>query len=334
MIKIKLLVVLLFSLNLFANDIKGIYVGASSKILAKIESYSSLDFNAIVIDVKDDFGNITCELGLDNQKIKINNIKDILKFCKEKGIYTIARIVAFKDQTFANQNPNLAVKTKNGKIFKDKEGAVWLNPYDKSVWEYITNIAENAAKLGFDEIQFDYIRFSAYGKDKINFENKAKITRVEAINQFLDYAVSKLHRLNVKVSADVFGCIIPESLGKDTEISTKNLGQDFVEISKRVDYICPMVYPSHWPYHSFDITYPDLNPFDIVKKTTELSTKYSKGAVVRPWLQAFSATWLPKKTFQIYTKVQWNEQVQAVQDAGLTEFCFWNSAANYQAFLK
>ena len=333
--KCKLLLCAFFCLSAFAGDFRGIYVGASSKILEIIKKYDALNINAVVIDIKDDSGNITCELGVDNQKIRIPNIGKILKYCKSKGIYTIARIVTFKDQTFVERNPELAIRTRDGQIFKDKEGSVWMNPYERKTWEYITNIAKKAVGKGFDEIQFDYIRFSAYGKDTVDFgKNTTAISRVAVINQFLDYAVSKLHPLNAKVSVDVFGCVIPESLGKDTKISQERLGQDFVEMSKRVDYICPMVYPSHWPTGSFGIKYPDLKPYEVVKKSMDLAKKYSKNAVIRPWLQAFSATWLPKRVFQTYTQTQLNEQVKATFDASLTGYCFWNSAANYQAFLN
>ncbi|MDR3030900.1 MAG: putative glycoside hydrolase, partial [Holosporales bacterium] len=220
-----------------------------------------------------------------------------------------------------------------------KEGSIWLNPYDKRSWEYIVNIAKKAAEIGFDEIQFDYVRFSPYKNENIVLGNLAKtVSKIEIINQFFDYAIKELHPLGVKVSVDAFGCIIPETLGNDTKISSANLGQDYISLAKKVDYICPMIYPSHWPIGSLGTKYPDLAPYQIVynsmKKAIESSKSSGAKAIIRPWAQAFTASWLQARAYQKYTKKQINEQIKAVYDVGLIEWSLWNPRANYDIFVE
>lgn len=321
-------------LNCEDFEIRGIYVGASNDIMKKLERAKNLNINAVVIDIKDDFGDITCDLGDPKLQYEshIRDIKKLLTNLKSKGIYTIARIVTFRDRS-EYINDNFTIKNRDGSIYVDKEKMSWINPYNKAVWNYITKIAEAAAKIGFDEIQFDYVRLPQYKELETtsigdNLKSKKKI---QIINEFLDFAVEKLHGLGVKVSADVFGCVIPRSLEKRSSKSSENIGQDYVAISKKTDYICPMIYPSHWPLGALKTRYPDLEPGKIVERSMEYSNKAlgTEFQKARPWIQAFSASWLKKGTWKKYRISQIQEQVDALRKLNIKQFCLWNSAARY-----
>ena len=318
-------------------NIRGMYVGASDSIFNKIGLAKQLKINAFVIDVRDDFGDITCDLG--DSKIKsekyIKDIKSLLNVLKKNGIYTIARIATFKNKMKKGRTADVPflIKNKDGSIYFDKEKVSWINPYKKEVQKYILKIAKLAAKAGFDEIQFDYIRFPPF-KSLENTEVAEflkKKSKIELINEFLDFVVPSLHELKIKVSADVFGCVIPETMGILSAESSKNLGQDYMSIASKVDYICPMIYPSHWPIDSFDIKYPDLEPYKIVKKSMEYSNNALKhqSNKTRPWIQAFSATWLKNGIWKEYTIKQVQDQINALRESGIKEFCLWNPSARY-----
>lgn len=317
-------------------ELCGIYVGASNDILNKVEKAKNLNINAVVIDIKNDCGEITCDL--ENPKIKytsyIKNIKQLLTRLKSMGIYTIARIVTFKDKFQSSMSKKFAIRNVDGTIYVDEEKMSWTNPYSKKVWIYLTEIAEAAAKLGFDEIQFDYIRLPQYEsleKTSIKQELQAK-SKMQIINEFLDFIVPKIRSHGAKVSADVFGCVIPEALGENSSQSSKKLGQNYIQMAEKIDYICPMIYPSHWPAGSLGIEKPDLNPGKIVQYSMKysnmaLSNKKSKA---RPWIQAFTATWLKCGYWKKYGMKELQEQVNALKALGIKQFCFWNTSANYE----
>ena len=317
-------------------ELRGIYVSASEDILHKVMKAKKLNINAVVIDIKNDEGEITCNL--DDPKIKytpyIKNIKQLLTKLKSMGIYTIARIVTFKDKfTSGFTDKKFAIKNKDGTIYVDEEKMSWINPYNKAVWQYLGEIVEATAKLGFNEIQFDYIRLPQYKsleQTSITQELQTK-SKTQIINEFLDFIIPKIHAYGTKISADVFGCIIPESL-KQSALSSEKLGQDYIGMTEKVDYICPMIYPSHWPAGSLGVEKPDINPGKIVQYAMEYSNKALKNKKnkSRPWIQAFTATWLKRGLWQAYKLKQLQEQVDALRRLGIRQFCFWNPTAKYE----
>ena len=315
-------------------EIRGIYLGASNEIMQKLKKAKNLNVNAVVIDIRNDYGEVTCNLN--TPKIRyvpyIRNIKQLLIDLKKMGIYTIARIVTFRTKT--PNSDTLAIKNMDGSVYTDEEKMNWLNPYNNKTWEYLAQIVEAAAMIGFDEIQFDYIRLPQYKSletTDIKHDMQRK-TKEDIVNDFLDFIIPKLRSLNVKVSVDVFGCTIPESLNEKSCWSSRNIGQNYVAISKKVDYICPMIYPSHWPPRSMGVRFPDLDPGKIVKQAMSYSNKAlsSDTTKARPWLQAFTATWLKKGYWREYKLKQMQEQVNALRELGLKQFCFWNPAARYK----
>ncbi|WP_238483702.1 putative glycoside hydrolase [Anaerosporobacter faecicola] len=321
--------------------VKGIYVtgqmaGSTKNMNKLINLVDTTELNAMVIDIKNDSGEITYKM--DNDLAKeigapvnyITDMKQLIQTLKEKNIYLIARIVAFKDPILAEKKPELSIKNPDGSIFRDKAGLAWVNPYKKEVWEYLVSVATEAANLGFDEIQFDYIRFSTdSGIKNADFGEAAKEqSKIETITSFTKYAYEQLNPLGVYISADVYGTII------GSKVDAKIVGQSYVKMAKYLDYICPMIYPSHYGNGAYGIDYPDLEPYLLIKKALENSKEVLAAkkagehqAIVRPWLQDFTASWIDN--YQKYQKQEILEQIKGVYDAGYEEWIMWNGSNQY-----
>ena len=331
------------------TKVKGIYVTGPRAGSAGMEDLIRLvdetELNAMVIDVKNDEGNVTFKLT--NEEILqdipvldqivqmqagvryIRDIQALMQEVKDHDIYTIARIVCFKDPCLAAAQPELALCKPDGKPVTDANGLAWVNPYKQEVWEYLTELAEMAADLGFDEIQYDYVRFPVgsdadaadYGVDMEAYPKR------QAIQDFLSYAGDRLHEKGCVVTADVFGTII----GSETDVQT--VGQDYTALGRTVDAISPMVYPSHYANGVFGLKVPDAHPYETVSAAMQGSAEElqsipeAERAVVRPWLQAFTATWVPGHIS--YNGTQIREQIQAVYDAGYEEWILWNATNRY-----
>lgn len=291
--------------------------------------------NTMVIDVKNDDGEITWKMETDsvtemgNGVAYIRDINTLMKTLKEHGIYTIARIVCFKDPVFAQNHTDSALRKPDGGPVTDAYGLAWVNPYDEEVWAYLTEIAQAAADAGFDEIQFDYVRFPI-GKDADAADYKVDMSaypKEQAITGFLTYAGERLHEKGVMVTADVFGTVI----GSETDIG--RVGQDYAKLGKTVDVLSPMVYPSHYGPGVFGFDVPDAHPYDTVYQALMLSQEVlgqhtaERCAIVRPWLQAFTATWVSGHIS--YEAEQIRQQIQAVYDAGYEEWILWNATCRY-----
>lgn len=367
---VSIIILLLHNNNVYANqtNIKALYTGPKKNFLPFISILKTLNLNALIIDIKDDHGETVFNK---NSPRYIPNLQKQIKILKKNNIYLIARIVTFKDKNRAINCPSSSIKTKNNSIFIDKEKTYWLNPYNKENWLYIKNVISKSSEYGFDEIQLDYIRFSPYLKqedliiyntESLIYKNSIKtlstiysnnnkfiysvydkispeliitndvLSRNEVLILFLTEITNFTKSLNIKLSVDVFGCIIPGSF-HDYVKNSKSLGQDYIEFSKIVDYISPMIYPSHYPQNSMKIKKPDLSPYNIVFKSIKYSNKYISKSKTRPWIQAFTASWLKKGNYQKYSKQQLLEQIQALEKNGIFSYCIWNPSGNYDDFL-
>jgi hypothetical protein len=320
--------------------VKGLYITAPSAVSGKINDLMELidktEINSVVIDVKDDHGKIT--YSMDSSTAReigavtniIPDIGSLIATLKSRNIYLIARIVAFKDPYLAEQKQELAVKNSDGTIYRDNNGEGWVNPYNRKVWDYLVEIAVQAAEDGFDEVQFDYIRFSTgSGISKADFGEESKtVSRTEIITEFTKYIYEKIKPHGVYISADVYGTIISSS------IDAALVGQDYTEMAKYLDYICPMIYPSHFSEGNYGIKHPDQEPYNIINKVMAASNKSlalipedEHKAIVRPWLQAFTATWI--KNYIKYGGDEIREQIEGVYSAGYDEWLLWNAASSY-----
>ena len=332
--------------------VHGIYVTAPVAGIDRIHDLIALadetDINAFVIDIKDDLGKITYPMDtptvqeIGSAVTYISDMEGLIAECKAHGIYLIARIVTFKDPYLAKAIPEYALCEADGTMFLDNSGLAWVNPYEQGVWDYLMEIATEAARIGFDEIQFDYIRFSTdKGMDRVVFgPNAGDLTKTDIINAFTDYAYETLAPYSVAVSADVYGTII------DNAIDRSIVGQDYAVMASKIDVICPMVYPSHYGAGVYRIDVPDAEPYRTVTSALNASRtvldQYGHDTIyavsengmpsicrVRPWLQAFTATWV--RGHIEYDREQIQEQIQAVLDAGYDEWLFWNATVKYDA---
>ncbi len=328
----------------YPDAIRGIYVSAHSaggdRFPRLVQLIDETDLNAMVIDVKDDFGYLTYVPPQDSnyQGISKDYIKDprgMLKKLEVKQIYPIARVVVFKDSVLGKKRPDLSFK-EGEKVWTNRRGDAFVNPFMREVWDYNVGIAIEAAKLGFKEIQFDYVRFPEgfekldrtliFGMgeyEKENLDNVQK--RVAAVTDFVAYAKAKLEPYNVKVSVDIFGysATLPEAPG---------IGQNFSKISEHVDVISSMIYPSHWTAY-FGIPHPDLEPYRLVSEYAKVEnhklSQIENRPISRPWLQDFTASWLGKGNYTVYGKNEIEAQIKGLQDQGINEFLLWNAANTY-----
>lgn len=326
-----------------AVKVKGIYVseyvaGTPDLMNAIIENIIKTEINAVVIDVKDDNGRISYAMdspmvsALGAVKKFIPDMNGLMAKLKEHNIYTIARVVAFRDPYLADKRPDLSLKLADGSIYRDNKGLAWVNPYKKETWDYLVEVGTEAYKAGFDEIQFDYIRFSTEkGIKNVVYEEADTLgrTKTEIISEFVSYAYDQLSKEGVFVAADVFGAIIGGGVDSDS------VGQSYGDMAKHLDYICPMIYPSHYGDGNFGIEHPDTQPYDTIRAALMKSREDLKSheaesrrqAIVRPWLQDFTASYLTN--YIPYGDKEVRAQIQAVYDAGYDEWILWSAANKY-----
>mgnify|MGYP002749460269 CR=1 FL=1 len=325
--------------------VRGIYVSAHSVALKGrldelIELAKKNNINAFVIDVKGDYGELTFPMSESinkytksaNKNPIIKEIEPVIKKLKDNGIYTIARIVSFKDTIYAKENPDKIIVYKDGgKAFTNSDGLVWVSAYDKNLWEYNVTVAKEAAKAGFNEIQFDYVRFPASNGGKLdkvlNYRNTDNMTKAEAIQKYLNYAKKELSPYNVYISADIYG-----QVGSSSD--DMSLGQFWEAVSSEVDYVSPMMYPSHYGKGVYGLDIPDANPYKTIYHSTKDSinrnNNISSPAIIRPWIQAFTATWV--KGHITYGPKEVKEQIKAMKDLGVDEYILWSATNRYENF--
>jgi hypothetical protein len=289
--------------------------------------------NAVVIDVKGDRGwipyrtEVPLALAANAQgPVIIKDMEGFLADLKGRGFYTIARIVVFKDNILANYKPELAITdTRTGKPWIDNEKLAWVDPTREEVWDYTIAVAKEAARKGFDEVQFDYVRFPTDGRLAAARYSKTnnQAVRLETISGFLARAKRELTPMGVFVSADVFGYTAFNE--NDTDI-----GQRIEEIVPHLDYISPMVYPSGYHVGIPGVRNPMQNPYEIVKESVRLTRKRANASpvVVRPWLQDFRDYAFDRRIFGV-REIQ--AQIRGADDGGAQGWLLWNPRNDYTA---
>ena len=292
----------------------------------------STEINAFVIDVKDEFGlNFHSSDPVlqknEGTQVKVPNLKAVVDSIRAHGILPIARIVVFKDSVTARMNPDHTIRKQDGTPWRDKKGLTWVNPYANSIWEYNMRVAEEAARMGFAEVQFDYIRFpEPYPSlPKQVFPEQNGRSKPQVLAEFLNEARARMRKLGVRTTADIFGLVT--TVGGPLEV-----GQLWEPIAKSVDVILPMTYPSHYPHGSFGIARPNAEPYEVVhiaiSRARERNEKLGlTGERVRPWIQAFSLG-LPK-----YGPEQIQAQKRAIYDSGFDGWVLWEPGSRYDAFI-
>lgn len=295
------------------------------------------EINGLVINVKDDNGFITYESNVEivqkmneNTPIQIKDINNLLKVLKEYDVYTIGRIVAFKDKNFAVKSPEHSIQLKSGGTWLDPNSGniPWINPFDKYVWDYNIAIAKEASLLGFDEIQFDYVRFPD-GAKKYNpiteFPGRNNRDKDEAIADFLEYAKEQLEPYNVNLGADVFGIIT-----RTWDDYPEDIGQTWILIGEHVDNIAPMVYPSHYSTGWYNLENPNAEPYLVVKgameEAVEKNSSMEKPPIIRPWIQDFDWAGIE------YGPDKVRAQIIAGKELGIYEYMIWNPSNVYDPY--
>jgi hypothetical protein len=280
------------------------------------------ELNTFVIDIKGDRGMIpyrsaiplATEIGA--QKITtVKDMKGLIGSLKNEGVYTIARIVVFKDNLLANYRPDLAVKDLNGRIWHDRERLAWVDPFKKEVWEYNIQIAIEAAQQGFDEIQFDYVRFPDALPVQFSMPN-TMANRVNAVSGFLMEARKSLSPYNVFLSADIFGYVC-------WNLNDTSIGQTLEAVAPHLDYLSPMLYPSGFQYGIPGYRIPTTHPYEIVYLTLKRAQERTGLSPFRfrPWLQAFRDYAFDRRFFE---EREIRAQINGVEQSGSPGWLLWN----------
>jgi hypothetical protein len=307
------------------DEVRGVHVTmALAGIPGKLEQYIAMrraGLNAIELDVKDENGEIgfLAKVPLARRvgaaRAYYNAERAVAKI-HAAGLYLIGRIVTFEDPLLSAGAPQLAIRRSDGSRWLTSGGLGWTNPYDRRVWKYNVDIAEHAAKLGFDEIQFDYVRFPSDGDlSQIRYPGKHAQPMGWTIPMFLKYARTRLKPLGVRISTDVFGLSATRNLG---------IGQFPRRISRYVDALYPMVYPSHYVSGEYNIVDPDSRPGTTVAyslRDFRTAVQGSKAKLI-PWLQDFSLG-------RAYSLADVQDQIQAARLEHTKGFMLWNAAGVY-----
>ncbi len=284
--------------------------------------------NAVVVDIKEEDGWVYVPgvMMATNAGAFQNAIPDLSSWLTElraRGIYSVARIVVFKDNILPRKRPSLGVHTVNGELWSDRKKTTWLDPYNREAWRYPLLIAQHAARAGFDEVQFDYIRFPTDGNLKsMHFSRPYSRTEAsQALVEFLRQARKLLHPLGTKISIDVFGLTTTVSSGM-------GIGQQMGPMAAQVDFVCPMTYPSHYNKGEYGIPIPNNAPYRTIHMAMHDALKVlgpSQAAKLRPYFQDFSL----KGRGIRYGPNEVRAQIQAAADLGVMNWTLWNASCHY-----
>jgi hypothetical protein len=296
-----------------------------------VELLENTELNGVVVDVKGDRGWIPYRTEVPSAvaagalgPVILRDFEDLIAGLKAKGVYTIARIVTFKDNVLARARPELAIiDTRSGNPWIDQEKLAWVDPFREEVWAYNIEIAKEAARKGFDEIQFDYVRFPTDGRLSAARYSRPvnQQSRLATISGFLERARRELAPLGVFVAADIFGYAAFNE--NDTDI-----GQRIEELAPHLDFICPMVYPSGYHVGVPGYRNPVKHPYEVVHESVRMIRKRSgiHPVRVRPWLQDFKDYAFDRRVFG---PAEIRAQIKGSDDAGGAGWMLWNPRNRY-----
>jgi hypothetical protein len=322
-------------------QIRGIYLNAyasgSAKRLATLLALAdSTEINTFVVDVKDEKG-MRYRTALAAQKeiggeVTMSDLQAVVDSIHAHGVWASARIVVFKDPMLSRAKPEWSIKNPDGGLWQDKAGNTWVSAWDPNVWEYNIQIAEEVLAAGFDEVQFDYVRFpEPFPSLPKQVHPNAKGDRTDAIVAFLNTARPRIRAKGGVVAADVFG------LSPDDPADVQ-IGQQWESILATADHVLPMTYPSHYlPSHLKGVPKPNQMPYETILQSVGIgviraqrlrTAGVTEQARVIPWLQGFSAPWVTKN--YPYGAEQAAAQIRGVYDVGLEDWVFWHPGSKYE----
>lgn len=312
------------------REVKGVYLtayaaGSPAKIAEIIDLLNKTELNAVVIDIKDYSGRVLYNsyLGMVEsigaEDDRLGNVRATIKQFHDNNIYVIARQTVFQDPILAEKRPEFAFKNKRGGLWRDNLGLAWVNPAEPGVWRYNTAIAKEAMKLGFDEIQFDYVRFPTDGNMKdivYTHGNKEKYEVMAAFYEFLD---QELSARSAWLSVDFFGFVMERHDGAW-------IGQRLSDAVDHLDYISPMMYPSHYGAGYLGFQNPAEHPGEVIAYGMKQGMPYfsKTRAQVRPWIQAFHIG-------AVYDGAKIRAQIDAIEAVSEGGWLLWNPLSRYSA---
>ena len=325
--------------NSQVDPVKALYVNAwafgSPKLAHLVRLADSTEINAFVVDVKDDTGcllypsevKVAQDIGA-TKCVRTKDVQSRLDTLRAHDIYAIARIVVAKDPLLAERKPQWSVQNRDGSgLWRDRIDIAWVYAYNDSIWIYAAQLAEEAVRLGFSEVQFDYVRFPDEPKEAlaqaIFAARKPGETQREGVQAGIGILTQRLQPLGVPITFDIFGL---------TSSATGDLGigqvwEDFVSVA---DVVLPMVYPSHYYKGSYGLAWPNGEPYRVVRnalsEALERSRPLVRAATIRPYLQAFT---LGRRKPR-YTPHEIREQIRAAEELGINTWVLWNPRSVYQ----
>jgi hypothetical protein len=317
-------------------EVKAIYVNAwafgGKKFYDLVRLADRTEVNAFVIDVKDDTGYLTyrsevptaIEIGANTQR-RAPDVQKRLQVLREHGIYPIARIVVAKDPLLASRKPAWSVRHVNGGLWRDRLDFAWVDAFNDSVWVYASQLAAEAVRVGFAEVQYDYVRFPDEPESRLALAvfpgRQAGETKRQGVARNLKLLGDRTRPLGVPFTIDVFGLTTsaPTDMG---------IGQMWEDLVTTADVVLPMVYPSHYFRGYYSIKHPNSEPYKVIRRAMQDAIRRSeplgKTAEIRPYLQAFTLG-QPR-----YTPDHVRDQIRASEELGLTGWVLWNPRSAYE----
>ncbi len=318
------------------QNVRGIYLtgwtaGSLPTILRILHRVEPAHINALVIDIKDASGRLSyipkdpklVEVG-SGQK-RISDVSHLIEELHEQNLYVIGRIVVFEDPFFAKLHPEAAFQNNaTGTIWSNFQGTPWLRPDSKVVWDYISAIAQDAYAEGFDEINLDYVRFPSDG-DLSVIDRGSREARIAKLDSFFAYMNDEVREKGIPLSADLFGLTV----SAEDDIG---IGQLLTHVAPYVDYVCPMIYPSHFAPGSYGYAMPAAEPYGVIHRALSdgihkleaigMSQVEAQGKL-RPWIQDFNLVGVKYSTREVQA------EVEAAQDLGFSSWLFWDPKNTY-----
>lgn len=325
------------------RPLKAIYITACTASEKKLRDralalFDGTELNAIVIDAKDYTGTLayasshlispidgdkTQNLSVLGRGCRILDLPQFVAELHERGIYAIARITVFQDPLYSVRHPESAVKSKSapGALWHDKKGLSYIDPAAVSFWDYIVDYSKELYGIGFDELNYDYIRFPSDGDmTDVSYDLSSTTPRAEVMRNFFAYLRAGMSDTPATLSADLFGLTT-------SAMNDLGIGQVLEDALAYFDYVAPMVYPSHFAYGFIGIARPATKPYEVVKYSMDMAVGKALAASstptkLRSWLQAFDLG-------ANYTPDMVRAQINATYDAGLDSWMLWNAASVY-----
>lgn len=302
------------------------WVAGTSKSRRKfLDQIKGTVINAVVVVLKESDGRVyipgvASAKEYATQRAAIPRPRELLADLRERGLYAIGRIVVFKDNVLPLKHPEWAILDKDGGLWRNDKNLAWVDPYRKEVWSYNLDLAEEAARLGFDEIQFDYIRFPSDGdisRCRYSEKNHSDATAVKAMNDFIRYARKRLSPYGIEISVAVFGMTASVSDGL-------GIGQRMTDMAELSDHMSPMMYPSHYRKGAYGLKSPNHKPYEVIHYgLRDAKAQLKRNSYkLRPYLQDFSlgVRYGPEEILA---------QIRAAREHGIHNWILWNPVNRY-----